>query len=472
MKNKNVTKWWIFTITSMANLAVSFAINSLNLALPTLAKEFGVSQGEVSWLALVYSLIPCCMLLICGNIADLCGYKRQYIIGFSIFGIASLLAPVLSHNLLSLILFRALQGVGYSILILITQATISKIFDENERGKALGVNSVFVSVGLASGPMIGGFLLAHFSWHSIFYFCTPFCLIGFIATLIVMPDDKNKETGRIKLDWTGGLFFAVAIGSLAIGLNFSDEWGLISIPFTICIIIALISISLFILRERIAPAPLIPLQLFKNQTFSKANATCALSYMTQQMTTYLYPFFLINILLLQSDEAGLIFLASPIAMMITSPFGGSLSDQHGTRLPAVVGLSLIALSSVLVGLFKENTSIIFVLLVLCMVGAGNGLSVSAINSAILGSAPKQYSGIASGMLATMRNIGQTIGTAISSVMLINRQVHYEQVEGLSKNTIYLFAQKDTFFVGFILALFGILLVIQIRNTDQINKSIT
>ena len=109
--------------------------------------------------------------------------------------------------------------------------------------------------------------------------------------------------------------------------------------------------------------------------------------MTQQLTTYLFPFFLINILLLKSDKAGLVLLALPVVMMIISPFGGGLSDKYGTHLPAVAGLSLIALNSILVGFFKENTSIIFVILVLCMVGAGNGLSVSAINSAILGSAP-------------------------------------------------------------------------------------
>ncbi|HWS30292.1 MAG TPA: MFS transporter, partial [Clostridia bacterium] len=157
----------------------------------------------------------------------------------------------------------------------------------------------------------------------------------------------------------------------------------------------------------------------------------------------------------------------PIVMMLTSPLGGGLSDKYGTRLPAVVGLSLIALNSILVGFFKENTSIIFVMFVLCMVGAGNGLSVSAINSAILGSAPKEYSGVASGMLATMRNIGQTLGTAIGSVMLIMRQTHYEEEAGFSKNAIYLFAQRDTFLVGSALAVLGILLVMQIPKKKRI-----
>ena len=112
-------KWMIFAVTSMANLVVSFSINSLNLALPTLAKEFGVNQNNVSWLALVYSLIPCCTLLILGRIAELYGYKRQFKIGFLFFGAVCIAAPVLSVNLGELIFFRCLQGIGYSIMVLL-----------------------------------------------------------------------------------------------------------------------------------------------------------------------------------------------------------------------------------------------------------------------------------------------------------------------------------------------------------------
>ncbi len=459
---KNKTKWWIFTITSMANFSMTFSLNSMNLALPILADEFGVSQGDVSWLTLVYSLIPCCMLLICGKMADLHGYKRQYKAGFIFFALASMLAPILSHNLVTLIGFRALQGLGYSMLISITQATISRTFDDEERGKALGINSVFVSVGFASGPTIGGFLLLHFSWHSIFYVSIPFCLIGLIATIFVMQEDTVRE-GQLKLDWLGGMLFAVSIGTLAVGLNFSDDWGVKSPAFFSCIIIFILAGGLFVWRESAAQVPLMPLHLFKNKTFSLANTTCILSYMTQQLTAYLFPFFLINILDLNTDKAGLVLLASPIAMMITSPLGGSFSDKYGTRPPAIAGLILIALNCILVGFFKENMNLLLVILVLVMVGSGNGLSVSAINSSILGSVSRDFSGVASGMLATMRNIGNTFGTAIGSVMLITRQIHYASNIGLDEKEIYLYAQRDTFFIGFVISVLAIFLIINIPH---------
>ena len=217
------SKWSIFIVTSMANLGVSFAINSLNLALPLIREEFGVSQSDVSWLALVYSLLPSCMLLLFGRLADICGYRRQYIFGFGFFTVVSMLAPMLSFNLQTLIVFRALQGIGYSILISITQATIFKTFPENERGKALGINSVFVSVGFAAGPTIGGVLLNFFTWHAIFYFCAIFSVLGLIGTLLAMEDDTTEKEGRPKMDALGGLFFMIFIGALSVGINFVDR---------------------------------------------------------------------------------------------------------------------------------------------------------------------------------------------------------------------------------------------------------
>ena len=466
MKKINVhSKWMIFAVTSMANLGASFAINSLNLALPILRQEFGVTQGAVSWLILVYSLMPCCTLLMFGRMADLYGYKRQYKIGFCFFAVVSMLAPLLSKNLVTLIFFRAMQGIGYSMLISITQATVYKAFDENERGKALGINSVFVSVGFAAGPTLGGFFLTYFSWHYIFYFCTVFCILGFIGTFIGMENDIADKRSNIKMDHLGGIFFAIFIGAVSVGLNFFDEWGFISVKFGMAMLISLTGLVLFIYRENHTENPMILLVLFRNKTFSLANGACGLSYMTQQLTTYLFPFFLIDILRLPPDKAGLMMLASPILMMLFSPLGGSLSDKVGTKIPAVIGLLLIIGSCIFTGYFRTDTSIIFAIAVLAMVGAGNGLSVSAINSAILGSVPSAQSGVASGMLATARNIGNTMGTAIGSVMLTMRQIHYMSIY-LNKNASYLMAQRDTFYIVIVLSTIAILLIVLIPSRAE------
>ncbi|MDR3594473.1 MAG: MFS transporter [Clostridium sp.] len=443
-------KWMIFAVTSMANLVVSFSINSLNLALPTLAKEFGVSQNNVSWLALVYSLIPCCTLLILGRTAEIYGYKRQFKIGFLFFGAVCMAASLLSVNLGTLIFFRCLQGIGYSIMISITQAIVSRTFDSTERGKALGINSVFISIGLAAGPTIGGVLLSNLSWHAIFYFNVPFCILGFISTHFVIPEDRIEASEGKNMDWLGGALFGTSAGALSIGLNFSNNWGWKSASFLGCMLLSTLTLYIFIIYEKRAKSPLMSLELFKSRTFSIANVVCMLSYLVQQLITYLVPFYLIDILLLPSDKSGLIMLASPIMMMVMSPVGGSMTDKHGTRLPACIGLIFICGSCLLMSSLKESSVYVIVILALLGAGIGNGLSVSSINTAILNSAPREHAGIASGMLATMRNLGQTLGVASSSVILTSRQLVYNKTPNLSEKGVYLLAQRDTYYFGILI----------------------
>lgn len=451
-------KWMIFAVTSMANLVVSFSINSLNLALPTLTKEFGVSQNNISWLALVYSLIPCCTLLIFGRTAELYGYKRQFKIGFLFFGAVCIAAPLLSANLGVLIFFRCLQGIGYSIMISITQAIVSRTFDSKERGKALGINSVFISVGMAAGPTIGGFLLTQSSWHAIFYFNVPFCILGFVATCLVMSDDKTEVSKCKSMDWLGAVLFSISIGAFSVGLNFSIKWGWESAPFLGCILLSVLALYIFIMREKDTVSPLMPLHLFKSRTFCMANVVCMLSYLVQQLVTYLVPFYLVDILLLPSDQSGLIMLAYPIMMMVMSPVGGSMSDKHGTRLPSGIGLIFICGSCLFMSLLKESSSYTIVILTLIAMGIGNGLSVSSINAAILNSAPRKHAGVASGMLATMRNLGQTLGVASSSIILTSRQLVYNKNTNLSVKDIYLLAQRDTYYFGILILIVALVFV--------------
>jgi MFS family permease len=141
----------VFAVTGIANFGFSYTNNSLNLALPFLREQFGVTQSDVSWLPLVYTLVSCCLLLLFGNLGDIFGYRRQFQLGFSSFAVISVLAPPLSNSIAALIFFRALQGVSYSMVVSLTQAAVNRAFDPSERGKAIGINVVFVSAGMISG---------------------------------------------------------------------------------------------------------------------------------------------------------------------------------------------------------------------------------------------------------------------------------------------------------------------------------
>ncbi|MCL2472322.1 MAG: MFS transporter, partial [Treponema sp.] len=205
----------------------------------------------------------------------------------------------------------------------------------------------------------------------------------------------------------------------------------------------------------IAAFPLMHLSLFNNKTFSLANTVCMISYFVQQLITYLMPFYLINSLQLNPGAAGLIMLASPIFMMTSSPAGGILCDKKGTRLPAGLGLVMICAGCLIMVLFSRTAAFGVAIVTLLLVGTGNGFSVSSINTAIIGAAPAEHVGIASGMLATMRNFGQTLGVLSGSIIFALRQPVY----GLfPERKAYLFAQRDTFFFGVLMVVIAMALV--------------
>lgn len=460
-------KWKMFIVTALANLTAAFAINSISLALPVMAEEFGVSMGTISWLSLVYSFIPSCTLLIFGRVADLYGYKKQFIGGFIVFGIASLLLPVLSYNLAALIFFRCIQAVGYGMLISITQAMCNRTFPAAERGKALGVNSVFVSVGLAAGPTIGGILMSHFSWRAIFYFNVPLCILGVVSSLLILKSDVIDETKDRRMDWLGSALFALCIGTLAVAINFSDDWGFASFNFLACLGISLVSLVLFILRENRTDMPLMHLDLFKSKVFTLANCASVFSYMSQQMNTFLTPFFLMNILLMTQGDSGFVMLATPLSMMILSPIGGRMADKYGSRRPSVIGLIIIIFGCIMMSLLKEASTVYYVIFALVCFGIGNGLSVSAINTAIFSAVPKEHSGVASGMVATMRNLGQGLGVAFGGAIIALRERAYlAELAGGTENQAYLLAQRDAFYFGILIVVLALICMLLTPNAKK------
>ena len=461
MATQDGSKYLVFGVTGLAVLVGAFSINSVNLALPTIAAEFQVSQSAVSWLVLVYSLIPCCSLLFFGRLGDIHGYRRQFLFGFIFFGTVSLVTPFLAVDLRSLIFLRCLQGLGAGMLISITQAIISRSFEVSERGRALGINAVLVSIGMASGPTIGGILIEHFSWRAIFLFNVPFCAIGFLVTLAVLKDDSTKGAISQKKDWIGAILFALSIGLFTIGFNFSYAWGLLSGAFLLCILGSICSLVLFIKHEKRIEYPLMRLELFQNATFSLTNVICVCCFVALQMLSFLIPFFLIDILLLQSDHSGMIMLILPLTMMIFSPFGGSMTDKYGARPPTMLGLLMIGAGCVFMSMLTEASSVASSMGVLIILGVGNGYCLPAINTAIMSSVPREQAGVASGMSATMRNLGQTLGVTSGSVIIAIRQEIYLVNYLMTSNDAYLKAARDALYFGAIIICLALFLAYKI-----------
>jgi MFS family permease len=294
--------------------------------------------------------------------------------------------------------------------------------------------------------------MAHFDWRATFFFIAPFCFIGSVtATFILKKDEIDENTVR-RMDWPGAALSAMFICALAVAINFSADWGLTSLRFIGVLAVSVVALILFIRRESRVEAPLMKLDLFKNPVFSFSNGASICSWIMQQMTTFLVPFFLINIMLVAKDDSGLIMLATPLAMMIFSPVGGGLADRYGSRRPALIGLCTIAAGCLLLSSLNTTTPVQIVVIALLMYGVGNGFCMTAINASIFSAVPREHSGLASGMVATMRNLGQGLGVAFGGAIMAIRQAHYYRVLDsgagiVDGNQVYLSAQRDAYYFG-------------------------
>ena len=359
------------------------------------------------------------------------------------------------------------------MLLSITPAMCNRVFPAEERGKALGINAIFVSLGLSMGPSFSGMLMASFGWRAVFFFNFPFAFIGAVMAILILKKDEFKPISNRRLDVPGSLLFAVFISLLTIALNFSVEWGFASLNFFGCLILSLLALALFIIRESRTDMPLMKLDLYKNPIFVLANGASVCSYLLQNMTTFLTPFFLINILLIPKSISGFIMLSTPIGMMILSPFGGRLTDRYGSRRPALIGLLLIAAGCVSMSFMSTSAPGFLVAAAIFLNGAGNGLSVPAINSSIFGAVPREHSGMASGVVATLRNFGQSLGVACGSTIIALRQSYYyaraaEGGSGASNDVmVYMQSQRDAFYFGLFIVAIAILCMIRTsgKSTD-------
>jgi EmrB/QacA subfamily drug resistance transporter len=415
-------------------------------------------MSEISWLAVAFILIPCCTLIVFGRLADITGFKRHLVAGFIFFGLSSILFVTAARGLTSLVALRCMQGLGNSLLMSITYAMINRAFPAHERGRALGVNTIFVSLGYAIGPSVSGFLLEYFSWRSIFIVNIPFCALGIVMALIVIKDNPQDRAANY-MDWPGSLLLGAFIGFLVVAINFSSEWGVLSRNFLVCVALGLVALAKFIRRETRISSPLIELSLFRDLNFTYVNIILMLAFLAQQMMYFLVPFFLINILLMPTSNAGFVVLATPLCIALLAPVGGGVADRFGSKLPATFGLLIYAAGCFILSQFTDTSPLMLVVPGLMCFGIGNALTIAPLNNAIFSTVPKEFSGVASGLASTMRNLGQVLGVAFcSAIMTARKGYHGFRLLGIPSggevsNQVYILAQRDTFYFGvFVMAL--------------------
>jgi EmrB/QacA subfamily drug resistance transporter len=295
-------------------------------------------------------------------------------------------------------------------------AILTKNFPPAQRGRVLGLQSMMTYLGLTIGPILGGWLTSVFSWRAVFYINVPIGLTALLLSVRYIPRDTPAERAS-RFDLPGAATFLAALTALLLGLNQGDAWGWTSLPVLSLITAALVLLITFVVIEKHASNPMLDLSLFRNRQFSAATLSAVLNYICLSTVTFILPFYLIEGRNLGAAQAGLILTAQPIIMAIAAPISGALSDRIGPRVLCTTGMLILGAGMFILSRLTPDAPLVFVALGMAIVGLGTGVFISPNSSALMGAAPRSRQGIASGIMATARNVGMVLGVGLAGAVL-------------------------------------------------------
>lgn len=383
----------------------------INVSLPTISVYFGVGLTTAQWVLTSYLITLLGFVLFFSRLGDFWGQERVYLAGLVGFISTSLLCS-LSPSVESLIIFRGLQGLTAAMMISVSMALVRKSFPSHMLGRALGIYAVAIAAGLALGPAIGGIMSGFLGWRSIFLVNLPVGILDFIFCFTIL---KRSQQTAVKWDIPGTVLQFVCLFLTVYTLNLVE-----SASYTTAIItgvMALVSFILFIYQEFRTENPVLNLKLFKNRKFSAFSLSLHFNYLCMYMMFFAVPFYLQKVLHLDQATTGLVLTASPVIMMTVSPLSGMLADRFGSRVPAFLGGAVSAVALLSMVQLTGTSSAWDVFFRLALLGLGAALFQSPTNKALMSELPSNQAGMASGILATTRNLGMVFAVCYAGLLI-------------------------------------------------------
>lgn len=402
-------KWRVMLAVAMGVFLATLDGSIVNIAMPVMQKALHTDFAMVQWVVLSYLLVVTTLMLGMGRLGDMIGKKSIYASGFVVFTLGSALCGF-APDVEMLIVFRSFQGVGAAMLMALGAAIVTEAFPSYERGQALGVIGTLVSIGVVAGPVLGGIILAHFSWHWIFFVNIPVGVVGTWMVVKFIP--AHKPRGGQKFDYPGALSLFVSLISLLMGLTMGQRIGFGDQRILSLFAIWVIFLLMFLYIEVKSHEPMLDLRIFLNGHLSINVITGFTTFFSIAGLFILIPFYLEDILEYDTRTTGLLMSVVPIAMGVIAPRAGKLSDKWGTRPLTMIGLAILALGYLSASTLGRDTTAPGYLIRFLPIGIGMGLFQSPNNSAIMGSVPRNQLGVASGLLSVTRTLGQTVGVAV------------------------------------------------------------
>jgi EmrB/QacA subfamily drug resistance transporter len=388
-----------------------FDLSAVNIALPTIGSEFSMDAVSLGWVATAYLLASAVFLVPFGRLADIHGRKKIFSLGLFVFTTASL-AMVFSVSPAMIISLRVMQGMGAALIFGTAVAILTSVTPHNERGKALGIYTTAVYLGLSMGPFIGGFLTSTFGWRSIFLVNVP---LGILVLAIIGRKlegewaDARGET----FDISGALLYGVALVFVMYGFSRLPDMSGLTL-----VIAGTVFIAVFIWWENRTLQPLLKLSLWvKNRVFAFSNLAALINYSATFSVTFFLSFYLQYIRGLTPAAAGTILVIQPVVQAVFSSYAGKLSDRIEPGKIASMGMAMTACGLFLLSFISVDTSYAYLIGTLVLLGLGFAFFSSPNTNAVMSSVKKHEYGVASGTLGTMRLVGQMLSMGIAMVII-------------------------------------------------------
>ncbi|MGN8158441.1 MFS transporter [Salinisphaera sp. RV14] len=384
----------------------------VNIALPTIADELHASASTTIWVANAFRLISAMGLISFAALGDVIGYRGVYLFGLVVFTLASL-GCALCDAMVPLIALRGLQGFGAAATLSVGPALYRTIFPKRLLGSAIGLSALVVASGMAAGPSIGGGILAVLGWPWLFAINVPLGLISYLIARHALP----REGGRGgRFDIVGAVLSSISLGALVLavdGLSGQGASAWAAPLFTLSVVAGV----LFIVWQRRVAHPLLPLDIFRSRRFSMAALTSFTAFTAQGITFIALPFLFQSIQGYSPLMSALLFSPWPIIVIAAGPIAGRLSDRFNPTPISTVGLVVFMLGMVSLALLGPAASVADIVWRTALCGLGYGFFQAPNNHELLGSVPRERSGSASGILASARTFGQSLGAAFVAIVL-------------------------------------------------------
>ncbi|MFJ8539727.1 MFS transporter [Streptomyces sp. NPDC093591] len=391
----------------------------VSIANPEIGRDLNASTADLQWVTNSYLLALAAALILGGKLGDRFGRRTFYLVGVAGFTAASI-AIGLSGSITGVIVFRALQGFFGALLMPNTLGMLRAVFPPRKFGMAVGIWAMVSSVSTALGPIVGGLLVQHVNWESVFYINAPIGVLALVFSAAVLPQSRNTGAANEKFDLVGVVLLALGLLAVVFGVVKGETWGWTSGGTLGAMAAGVLILLLFGLHETRIAAPLLPMRLFRNPALTIGTVITALNFFVLLGVIFFVMLYLQNVRGFSPVEAGVRTLPLSLASVVASPLGAALTDRFGPRLTMPLGMALQAVACFTMLSWSADSSYATMWPPFIALGLGVGMVMSSSSDAIVGNAPVQDGGVAGGLQATALQIGGALGTSVLVSLISGR----------------------------------------------------